>query len=109
MRGYALHDVLAHGATLIGVAHVRGRLVDLGSYPGLLDGRAIVRGELYRLDDPELLGDLDREEGYNFVRRRTTVTLDSGRRARAWVYRYRGPRERAVPIPGGDYRQKHEA
>ena len=105
MRGFALHRVLARRATLLGGAHVRGRLVDLGAYPGLLDGRAIVRGELYRLDDAELLRDLDREEGYNFDRRRTTVTLESGRRARAWVYRYRGPRERAIPIPGGDYRQ----
>jgi gamma-glutamylcyclotransferase (GGCT)/AIG2-like uncharacterized protein YtfP len=24
---------------------------------------------------------------------------------RAWLYRYRGPRERAVPIPHGDYRR----
>jgi gamma-glutamylcyclotransferase (GGCT)/AIG2-like uncharacterized protein YtfP len=48
---------------------------------------------------------VDREEGYNFVRRRTVATLADGRRVRAWVYRYRGPRERAVPIPEGDYRR----
>src|SRR3989442_1322940 len=50
---------------------------------------------------------LDREEGYNFGRRRATVTLASGRRARAWVYRYRGRRETAVFIPDGDYRRAH--
>src|SRR5204863_489016 len=67
------------------------------------DGR--VTGELYRLDDPELPPVLDREEGYNFQRSITIVTLAGGRRARAWVYRYCGPRERAVPVPHGDYRR----
>lgn len=105
MRGYALHAVLARGATAVGAGSVRGALLDLGRYPGLVDGRGRVRGELYRLDDPQLLPVLDREEGYNFVRRRAVVTLAGGRRVRAWLYRYRGPRERAVPIPDGDYRR----
>jgi gamma-glutamylcyclotransferase (GGCT)/AIG2-like uncharacterized protein YtfP len=105
MRGYALHRVLAPKATFLGHGDVRGRLLDLGRYPGLTDGAGRVRGEIYRLDDPELLPVLDREEGYNFVRSTTIVTLARGRRARAWVYRYRGPRERAVPIPHGDYRR----
>jgi gamma-glutamylcyclotransferase (GGCT)/AIG2-like uncharacterized protein YtfP len=105
MRGYALHDVLARGATFLGAGSVAGRLLDLGRYPALIAGAGRVTGELYRLDDPELLPVLDREEGYNFRRSMTTVTLASGRRLRAWVYRYRGPRERAVPIPHGDYRR----
>jgi gamma-glutamylcyclotransferase (GGCT)/AIG2-like uncharacterized protein YtfP len=105
MRGYGLHRVLARGATFEGEGTVRGRLVDLGRYPGLVPGDGRVRGEIYRLDDAELLPVLDREEGYNFVRQRTIVTLASGRRARAWTYRYRGPRERAVPVPHGDYRR----
>jgi len=105
MRGYGLHAVLARGATAMGEGTVRGRLLDLGRYPGLIDGAGRVRGEVYRLDDPELLPVLDREEGYNFVRRRGVVTLADGRRVRAWLYRYRGPRERARPIPDGDYRR----
>jgi gamma-glutamylcyclotransferase (GGCT)/AIG2-like uncharacterized protein YtfP len=105
MRGYGLHRVLARGATMLGEATVAGRLVDLGRYPGLIDGAGRVKGELYRLDDPELLPVLDREEGYNFARSIAIVTLAGGRRLRAWVYRYRGPRERAVPIPHGDYRR----
>jgi gamma-glutamylcyclotransferase (GGCT)/AIG2-like uncharacterized protein YtfP len=104
MRGYELHHVLARAATFLGPGSVRGRLVDLGRFPGLIEGRGRVRGEIYRLDDPELLTVLDREEGYNFERRRATVTSTRGRRARAWVYRYRGARHRAVPIPDGDYR-----
>jgi gamma-glutamylcyclotransferase (GGCT)/AIG2-like uncharacterized protein YtfP len=106
MRGYALHAVLARGATLLGEGRVRGRLLDLGRYTGLVDGAGTVRGELYRLDDPELLAAIDREEGYNFRRRRATVTLLEGGRRRAWLYRYRGPRAHAIPIPDGDYRRR---
>ncbi len=107
MRGYSLHRVLAAASTFLDEGAVRGRLLDLGRYPGLIDGDGRVRGEIYRLDDPELLPVLDREEGYNFERRRAIVTLANGRRARAWVYRYRGPQNRAVPIPDGDYRRVH--
>jgi gamma-glutamylcyclotransferase (GGCT)/AIG2-like uncharacterized protein YtfP len=105
MRGYARHRFLAGGATLVGEGTIPGRLLDLRHYPGLVPGRGRVRGELYRLHRPELLPVLDREEGYNFVRGRTTVTLEGGRRAPAWVYRYRGPRQRANAIPHGDYRR----
>jgi gamma-glutamylcyclotransferase (GGCT)/AIG2-like uncharacterized protein YtfP len=104
MRGYALHAVLARGATFLAAGTVAGRLLDLGRHPGLITGRGRVSGEIYRLDDPELLAILDREEGYNFQRRRAIVTFAGGRRARAWLYRYRGPCERARPVPGGDYR-----
>ncbi len=107
MRGYALHPVLARGATFVAEGRVRGRLLDLGPYPGLIDGRRTVRGEVYRIDTPEVLPALDREEGYNFDRRPATVTLGSGRRALAWAYWYRGPQHRAVPIPDGDFRRAH--
>ena len=105
MRGYRRHRFLAAGATLVGEATAPGRLLDFLHYPGLIPGRGRVRGQLYRLHRAEVLPVLDREEGYNFVRGRTTVTLVGGRRTRAWVYRYRGPRERAIPIPHGDYRR----
>jgi gamma-glutamylcyclotransferase (GGCT)/AIG2-like uncharacterized protein YtfP len=105
MRGYGRHGVLAPGATAVGEGSVRGRLLDLGRYPGLVEGGGRVHGEVYRLDGAELLPVLDREEGYNFVRRRALVTLADGRRVRAWLYRYRGPRERATPIPDGSYRR----
>jgi len=106
MRGYVLHPLLARGSTFLGEGRVRGRLLDLGRWPGLIDGAGRARGELYRLDEPGLLAVLDREEvGYNFERRRTVVTLTNGRRERAWVYRYRGPQHRAVVIPDGDYRR----
>lgn len=109
MRGYALHRLLAGVATFLGEASARGCLLDLREYPGLVDGQGRVKGELYRLHDRELLPVLDRAEGYNFERRRAGVDLADGRRSQAWVYRYRGPRDRAVPIPHGDYRRAHPA
>jgi len=81
-------------------------LLSLGSYPGLVDGQGRVSGELFRLDDLQVLGAVDREEGYNFERRLSRVTRDDGRRARAWIYWYRGPRTRALPIPEGDWRTR---
>jgi len=105
MRGYPLHRVLARGATRLADGTVRGGLLDLGGYPGLVEGAGRVSGEVYRLDDPQLLAVLDREEGYNFDRRRAIVTLAGGRRVRAWLYRYRGPRAGATPILDGDYRR----
>jgi len=106
MRGLERHRFLAAGTTLIGRGTVRGRLLSLGRYPGIVDGGDRVTGELYRIDDEELLPAVDREEGYNFLRRRAVVTLTDGRRARAWIYRYRGPRERAAVIPAGDWRNR---
>ena len=109
MKDYELHHVLARGARLVDRGKVRGRLLNLGAYPGMVTGVGQVKGEVYRLDDPELLPVLDAEEGYNFERSRVVATLANGRHARVWVYRYRGPREGAVPIPDGDYRRARPA
>ncbi len=109
MRGYGLHGVLVRGATFLGVGTARGRLLDLGRYPGVVAGRGRVSGEVYRLHGPQVLPAVDRAEGVQFVRGRTLVTLADGGRAQAWMYRYRGPRERAVPIPDGDYRRARPA
>src|SRR5438034_11258013 len=73
MRGLERHRFLAARTTLIGRGTVRGRLLSLGRYPGIVDGGDRVTGELYRIDDEELLPAVDREEGYNFLRRRTGV------------------------------------
>ncbi|MBM4442994.1 MAG: gamma-glutamylcyclotransferase [Candidatus Rokubacteria bacterium] len=104
MRGERAHRLLAGRATFVGEGTVPGILLDLGRYPGLVAGRGRVQGEVWRLDAPEVLRTLDDYEGYNFERRTTTATLASGRRVRAWLYRYRGPRTRE-PIPQGNWRR----
>jgi gamma-glutamylcyclotransferase (GGCT)/AIG2-like uncharacterized protein YtfP len=106
MQGFSRHRFLGAAVTFLGAGRVSGQLLDLRRYPGLIAGPGTVRGELYRLAAPEVLASIDREEGYNFERRLTTVTRADGRRARAWTYWYRGPRERARPVPAGDWRTR---
>jgi gamma-glutamylcyclotransferase (GGCT)/AIG2-like uncharacterized protein YtfP len=105
MRGYPLHRYLAGVATFVSAARVVGTLLDLGRYPGLVEGTGWVRGELYCLAAAEVLPTLDRQEGYNFERRATPVTVAGGCERRAWAYWYRGPCERARAIAHGDYRR----
>jgi gamma-glutamylcyclotransferase (GGCT)/AIG2-like uncharacterized protein YtfP len=109
MKGYGLHPVLARGARFLTTGRVRGQLLDLGAYPGLVAGAGVVQGEVYQLETAELLPVLDREEGYNFERVRVFATLASGRRARVWLYRYRGPRGHAAALADGDYRRARPA
>jgi gamma-glutamylcyclotransferase (GGCT)/AIG2-like uncharacterized protein YtfP len=84
----------------LGPATLRGRLLDLGAYPGLLlPGEAIVPGQLFALPEDRALrhrvwAALDAYEGFRpgspeyslFTRVLTVVTLPDGSSRRAWVY-----------------------
>ena len=64
----AMHALLEPGSEWVGRRALRGRLYDLGAFPGCVEGRAgdWVQGELYRLavaDPAALLDSLDRYEG----------------------------------------------
>jgi gamma-glutamylcyclotransferase (GGCT)/AIG2-like uncharacterized protein YtfP len=108
MRGEPAHRFLSGRARFVDEAHVAGTLLDLGRFPGVIAGRGRVRGELWELDPaPEVLRTLDDYEGYNFLRCTTTATLASGRRVRAWMYRYRGTKR--TVISEGDWRRHHGA
>ncbi len=106
MRGEVRHRHLGPAAAFTGAASVRGTLLDLRSHPGLVGGTGRVQGELFRLDDPQVLPAVDREEGYNFERRLSVVTRTDGRRAHAWIYWYRGPKNRGRIIAEGDWRHR---
>lgn len=114
MRGLPLHHLIADRCEFVGAGTVAGRLLDLGRYPGAVaEEPGTVHGEVYRLRALEILASLDRAEEYRphaparslYLRRLTAVRLADGRELTAWIYWYRGPRDRAVPIPDGDYRQ----
>jgi len=94
---------------------VRAELFNFRDFPGARkfeEGSARVVGEVYRLPNPERsLRILDEVEGVRpasstaslFRREIVEVTLESGKRVKAWVYwitRNPGPRRR---IPSGDY------
>lgn len=104
MRGFPLHRLLGD-LPLVGDGAIAGRLLDLGSYPGAVpDAQGEVRGEVYRVPDPERWRVLDSTEGGQYHREEVTVRIDGGRELRAFVYWYRGSLDRGVTIPGGDYR-----
>jgi len=95
---------LRRAARYLGSATTRGRLYDLGAYPGLrfAGRRETVAGDVYRIANARVFRVLDRYEA-RFVRERCSVRLARGAHGSAWVYRYRYPVGRAVHIAGGDY------
>src|SRR4029450_5125970 len=107
-RGAAMHALLAPGAEWVGRARMRGRLYDLGAFPGFGAGRAgeWVQGELYRLtgDPAPLLDSLDRYEGTAFRREMREAVRDGGVRVPAYVYAFTGSVRGRRGIAAGDYR-----
>src|SRR5208337_3763708 len=98
---------------------IRANLYDLGDYPGArvpgAEPGQRVRGELYRLCDPKLaLKILDKYEEFSpresnkslFVRKLVSVTLEDGRKKRAWAYLYNRATAKAKLIPTGYYRDR---
>ena len=97
----------------VGRGWIQAALYDLGLFPAAVpapDCRAA--GELYEVvDDPSVLAKLDEIEGYRpaepdtslYMRAQTTVTLESGEVATAWVYFYNAPLGQGQRIESGDY------
>jgi len=104
---------LRRTARYVGPATTRGRLYDLGPYPGLRPGRhrsETVVGDVYRVTDPHVFRVLDRYEAGSvrtkarFVRGVCVVKLARGARKPAWTYRYCRSVVGAARISSGDYR-----
>lgn len=115
--------VLGNHAKRVGRAYFRGRLFDLGKYPGAIPSASPtdrVVGELHRLEpgrEAPLLEELDRYEGWDPIRPRTSefmrvraeVDSETGDRIEAWIYIYNLPTERLERIASGDYRAHNAA
>jgi gamma-glutamylcyclotransferase (GGCT)/AIG2-like uncharacterized protein YtfP len=103
---------LRRATRYLGPATTRGRLYDLGPYPGLRAARGRgehVAGDVYRVSRPKVWRALDRyERGVRgkprFVRARCVVRFARGKRKAAWVYRYCYAVVGAARISSGDYR-----
>ena len=101
-----------HGARFMGPAQVPGRLVDLGRYPGLLQGDEQVTGEVFEVDDAHLAR-LDGVEGMvpgdraasQYWREEVTVVGGPLKGQSVQTYVYNRPVEGCTPIPHGDYRR----
>ncbi len=109
---------LSRQAQLLGEATIRGRLYDLGRYPGLTetdDPAHVVHGEVYTLNSPTAtLPWLDAYEGIakdasrnEYERCERAVHLASGGEVTAWVYLYRAPVKGLAPIPDGRWTSRH--
>jgi gamma-glutamylcyclotransferase (GGCT)/AIG2-like uncharacterized protein YtfP len=104
------------GLRRVGRGSVRGRLYDLGDYPGAVlssTSESLVRGEVFELpEDRQVLTSLDAYEGFDpnrpkaslFVRKRWPVTLADGNRITCWVYIYNRKPGKARVIASGAYR-----
>lgn len=104
-----LDDVLEY----VSEGTIPGDLYDLGDYPGAVSAGGVVRGEVYRVKDPEIFNALDRYEEFDpahpdtslFVRQRVVVP-EAGE---AWAYLYNGSRENRRRIASGEWRKRRSA
>jgi gamma-glutamylcyclotransferase (GGCT)/AIG2-like uncharacterized protein YtfP len=95
---------LVAGAILEGKATISGRLYAPDWYPGLIPGvTGKVQGEVWRLEKPDLLAELDVYEGDAYVREAQPVTTNDGRQVTTWVYRYVADLSGVPLIASGDY------
>lgn len=106
---------IIRGLNFVGRGSIRGELYDLGSYPAAICGEdfaTLVKGEVYRLQDPEAtLMLLDVYEGCVpgepeaslFLRRSESVTMEEGGVLPCWLYVYNDWVQGSSPIAGGDY------
>jgi len=116
--GHPMGARLAKEAVYLSSATIRGRLYDLGKWPGLLDSdspHAIVHGEVFVLSRPVATFDwLDAYEGIHpsapalteYVRARRMVRLQDGREVIAWVYLYQWDVMPARAVPDGRWRPR---
>ena len=81
------------------------KLLNLGSFPGVIDGEAVVVGELY--DIPECaLEVFDRIEGVPFLFDRKQVELEDGTTAIA--YMFQGSADDAAEIKSGNWKHRRD-
>ncbi len=119
MRGERLsHLIEAAGPIRVLPARTPGRLVDLGSYPGLIPARRSgqwVLGEYAEFETLEaVLPKLDFVEEYRpdaeaqslYLRRSVPVILDDGSERWAWAYLYNRPYDPRRIIKSGDWRRR---
>ena len=112
---HELYHLLARHARFLGDARVRGRLFDLGEYPGMTveESNGYVSGELYEVtsDWPYVIARLDEYEGctaddvqpHEYRRELVEALRPVGEPITAWAYVLnRDPRGLPV-IESGDY------
>ena len=106
------HAFISRYFTLLGAATVKGKLYDLGEYPGAIPSHEdeFITGELYQLTNEfqftEAFAALDNYEGLLvepplFRREQVTVLLTDSTDT-AWIYWYNHDVDESVCIESGD-------
>jgi len=107
--------ILAQHADFVGEGTFRGKLYDLGDYPGAVpsnEASDLVKGDVYALPNQKhVLRILDEYEGCGpdefhpteFRRERYSVDLNNGKTVDAWIYIYNRSTDGLEAIPSGDY------
>lgn len=111
-RGEMRNGVLQNDQLVDGEVYAEGfSMIDLGAYPGVIQGEGTVRGELYEISR-RTLDHLDRIEGYReetpeeglYDRVTTPVMLGNGSLEEAYIYVFnRRPGRRYDVIESGDW------
>jgi gamma-glutamylcyclotransferase (GGCT)/AIG2-like uncharacterized protein YtfP len=105
--GHPMYRILDEYGIFEGMALFRGKLYDLGRFPGVVaSGNATGRviGEIYRLRPAaKALEQLDSYEGEQFRRERISVRPNGKSAIRAWIYLYTGRVDSHSCIHSGDY------
>jgi gamma-glutamylcyclotransferase (GGCT)/AIG2-like uncharacterized protein YtfP len=108
------HPLVAPFVRRVVPGEVEGRLLDLGAYPGWVEGTGAVRGQMLTLERiAKALGVLDALEDYhgpdhpdNLYRREVAAVHTPAGDLEAWAYRYVGPRRGCPDVPGGWWRPR---
>ena len=112
---HEMYHLLARHAHFVGEGALRGRLFMVEDYPGAVPSDSpadSVRGEVYRLHDPDLVfKQLDAYEDYDpedpdeslYRRQLLEVQLEDDKSLPAWVYVYNRSTEDLPEIPSGDF------
>lgn len=93
------------GARFIAKDEVRGKLYDLGWYPGFKDDPSggTVKGEVFEILDETTATGLDAYEGYpHLYDRKETTTLDN---RLVWVYIWQGDVLASELVPSGNWQE----
>jgi gamma-glutamylcyclotransferase (GGCT)/AIG2-like uncharacterized protein YtfP len=110
-----MYHLLARHAEFVGDATFQGKLYRNAVYPAAVpsdDPADAVRGEVYRLHDPDsVLPRLDEYEecgpGFaeptEYIRTIQEVRLGNGEKRRAWIYLYNWPVKDLEPVPSGNF------
>ncbi|MEH6489441.1 gamma-glutamylcyclotransferase family protein [Hyphomonas oceanitis] len=96
----------------LGACRFRGRLLDLGGFPGVVEGEQLCHGVRYELNDVSIIGAMDEFEDVTddpatslYTRQQIPLLDDHGAPTgeQAWIYWYNQPTEGFTDIPDGNW------